>query len=177
MYNSIETFVDKVKQISRKLSLNPIVEYSYKLSQSIIHENRCVVLLQTNKEFIVKKDIHQVIHELRFSTKFINFVDKIIKHSNCEVLIVGLDLHRQLQKIYVVINEPGVNINNMLSMEVNNLSIINYKYYKSIVIDQNFSKLLDSIFPNEISNSLLQILLPYCQWGYIRCNLMNKLQL
>ena len=119
MYNSIETFVDKVKQISRKLSLNPIVEYSYKLSQSIIHENRCVVLLQTSEDYIKKKKLYQIIHDLQFSTKFINFIDTILKHSNCEVFIVGYDLVEQLQKIYLIINEYEYEINCMLCMEVN----------------------------------------------------------
>lgn len=168
-------FIKKIKIICKQLSLNPILEYSLKLNKDKIDNNdnlinRCVFMITSNR-YILDKEVYQILDYVNFNNKFKIFVNKMYNNYKIKTIIIGVDLNKNMEKLYLIVEKEKYNTNYMYANEIIN----NESYFKKYIpFDKQYDNFI--ILANNILNlnnnqlKFLMNLFNDYEWGYLRYN-------
>ena len=174
MFLTLEEFILTTQQICHQYNYYPIVEYSYKLANQTENNNRCVIVIDKIDYIFTSCEIIKLLQLLHFSEYFNDFIINISHSSRISQLIVGIDIAKQIEKCYLVLDNMTLDIHNMIAMEIHNNQTIIYKKYVPIKGPSSFMTIFNRIFPVHQARQMYHLCKLYCSWGYVRINLSKQ---
>lgn len=149
----LDDFVKKVYDVSSQRSLNPELQYSYKISDSVgMNNNRCVLYFDN---LYYTGIIKFIIKNIGFNEKCLDYTNKILKKHKINELIIGIDANIDAYKVYYSFEDSYLKIGKDRFFHGNCIEMckdkIKYKYYESVNINLVFDESINSIFKNKLS--------------------------